>query len=169
MDPLQRARVFGWWSLLVWLSLGLVLEGMHGFKVGWYLDVVNDARQLMLRLAHAHGTLLALVNLAFAATIKASDASLGLARGATCLRWAAVLMPVGFLAGGIQIYGADPGFGIVLVPIGGVVLFLGVLAVARAVAVASRAAPAAPPAPTPAAPPSPPRAPESKPSAGKRG
>ncbi|HEX6810625.1 MAG TPA: hypothetical protein VF384_03275 [Planctomycetota bacterium] len=132
MDPLQRARRFGWWSLLVWLSLGLVLETMHGFKVGWYLDVVNDARRLMLRLAHAHGTLIALVNLAFAATIRASDASPALARGATCLRWAGVLMPVGFLGGGIQIFGADPGFAIVLVPVGAVCLFVGVLAAARA-------------------------------------
>jgi hypothetical protein len=168
MDPLQRARVFGWWSLLVWLSLGLVLEGLHGFKVGWYLDVVNDARRLMLTLAHTHGTLLALVNLAFAATIRESDASLGLARGAVCLRWAAVLMPIGFLAGGIQTFGADPGFGIVLVPIGGVLLFLGVLTVARTVAAGSRAATTTPPAPPPAAPPSPPRAPE-KPPVGRRG
>ncbi|HEU4420392.1 MAG TPA: hypothetical protein VFT55_15760, partial [Planctomycetota bacterium] len=126
MDPLQRARRFGWWSLLVWLSLGLVLETLHGFKVGWYLDVVNDARRLMLTLAHAHGTLIALVNLGFAATIRAEEASLGLARGAACLRWAGVVMPLGFLGGGIQTLGADPGFAIVLVPVGAVLLFFGV-------------------------------------------
>lgn len=132
MDPLQRARSFGWWSLLVWLSLGMVLEAMHGFKVGWYLDVVNDARRLMLSLAHTHGTLLALVNLAFAATLRATAGNAAaLRRGAACLRWAGILMPVGFLGGGIQTMGADPGFAIVLVPPGGLLLFLGVLAAAR--------------------------------------
>ncbi|MFY9343669.1 MAG: hypothetical protein WAT39_14325 [Planctomycetota bacterium] len=145
MDPLQRARRFGWWSLLLWLSLGLVLEALHGFKVGWYLDVANEARQLMLRLAHAHGTLIALVNLAFAATIRPDEASRALARGALCLRWAGVLMPLGFLGGGIQILGADPGFAIVLVPVGGVLLFFGVLAAARA----TRDLPAEPPSAPP--------------------
>lgn len=125
---------------MVWLSLGLVLEALHGFKLGWYLDVVNEARRLMLTLAHVHGTLIALVNLAFAATISASEASASLARGAAFLRWAGVLMPVGFLLGGIQILGADPGFGIVLVPVGAVLLFLGVLAAARAVAAGDRLA-----------------------------
>ena len=49
-DPLRRARSFGWWSLLAWLSLGIVLEGMHAFKLRWYLDVVNDARRHMFNL-----------------------------------------------------------------------------------------------------------------------
>ena len=42
-DDQQRLIVFhlrvGWWSLLIFLTLGLILEGMHGLKVGWYLDV----------------------------------------------------------------------------------------------------------------------------------
>ncbi|NIM42420.1 MAG: hypothetical protein GTN84_14715, partial [Hydrogenophaga sp.] len=28
---------FGWWSLLVFLCLGAVLESMHGFKVQFYV------------------------------------------------------------------------------------------------------------------------------------
>ncbi len=132
MDPLQRARSFGWWSLLVWLSLGMVLEAMHGFKVGWYLDVVNDTRRLMFTLAHTHGTLLALVNLALVATIARSpENERAVAKAATSLRWAAIAMPLGFLGGGIQILGADPGFAIVLVPIGGGLLIFGVLTAAR--------------------------------------
>ena len=39
----------------------------------------------------------------------------------------------GFLLGGIQIYGGDPGIGIVLVPLGGLLLLYGVGATARAV------------------------------------
>lgn len=130
MDPLQRARSFGWWSLLVWLSLGLVLEGLHGFKVGFYLDVGNDTRRLMFTLAHTHGTLLSLVQLAFAATLSANAP--GLARAGTLLRVASVLMPLGFLLGGLHVFGGDPGYGIVLVPIGGGCLFVGVLLAARA-------------------------------------
>lgn len=144
MDPLHRARSFGWWSLLVWLSLGMGLEALHGFKIGWYLDVGNEARRLMLTLAHTHGTLLALVNLAFAATLRANDVPpAALARGGACLRWAGLLMPVGFLGGGVQAMGADPGYAIVLVPPGGLLLLVGV-------AIAAKAASAAPPAPPPA-------------------
>ena len=150
MDPLQRARSFGWWSLLVWLSLGLVLEAMHGFKLGWYLDVVNDARRLSLRLAHTHGTLIALVAIAFAASLRAADPGPRLARAAACLRWAGILMPLGFLLGGIFPMGADPGLGIVLVPIGGIFLFAGVLVAARiAAAPAAHAVPGEPQPPAP--------------------
>ena len=40
-------------------------------------------------------------------------------------------MPVGFLLGGLFPLGGDPGPGIVLVPIGGVLLLVGVLTMAR--------------------------------------
>ena len=30
-----RHLVIGWWSLLIFVALGLVLESMHGFKVAW--------------------------------------------------------------------------------------------------------------------------------------
>ena len=42
-DALSRHHLrFGWWSLLVFLSLGIALETLHGFKIGWYLDVANE-------------------------------------------------------------------------------------------------------------------------------
>ncbi|MEO6596190.1 MAG: hypothetical protein ABIP94_15690 [Planctomycetota bacterium] len=126
---MQRNRSFGWWSLLCWLSLGMLLEVMHGFKVGWYLDVVNDARRLQLTLAHSHGTLLALINLAFVASAGADSSRL--ARAGACLRWAGLLMPLGFLFGGMFAMGPDPFFAIVLVPIGGLFLFTGVLLTVR--------------------------------------
>jgi len=127
MDVMQRNRSFGWWSLLCWLSLGMVLEALHGFKVGWYLGVVNDARRLQLTLAHTHGTLLALVNLGFVATVRVPGGPHRLGRAGWCLRWAGTLMPSGFLIGGVFQMGPDPGFLIVLVPIGGLLLFAGVL------------------------------------------
>jgi len=133
MDPTHRNRSFGWWSLLCWLSLGLVLESLHGFKVGWYLDVANEARRLQLSLAHTHGTLIALANLAFAATARAGAARI--ARAGACLRWAGILMPTGFLFGGLFALGPDPWFAIVLVPVGGLLLFAGVLLTALTVRV----------------------------------
>ena len=29
----------GWWALLLFLSAGIALEALHGFKAGFYLDV----------------------------------------------------------------------------------------------------------------------------------
>ena len=78
-------------------------------------------------MAHTHGTLLAAVNIGLAASFANADAALfgGLSRAAKLLRWAAILMPLGFLLGGVFAMGADPGFPIVLVPVGGVMLFAG--------------------------------------------
>ncbi|MFQ5556715.1 MAG: hypothetical protein ACE5GB_04305, partial [Acidimicrobiales bacterium] len=65
----QRHFRFGWWSLLLFLTLGIALETLHGLKIGWYLNVSNQTRRLLWTLSHAHGTLLALVHIAFAATL----------------------------------------------------------------------------------------------------
>lgn len=156
MNAIQRSVRFGWWSLLCWLALGMALEALHGFKIGWYLDVVNETRRLQWRLAHTHGTLIALVNLLLAATGRGVA---GLDRAATCLRWAGILMPVGFLAGGALAMGPDPGLPIVLVPVGAALLFAGVLLAARAMTAAAGAS---------AAEPEPPRA-EGKPGKRKEG
>ena len=70
LEALARKHLrIGWWTLLGFLTLGAVLEAFHGFKIGYYLDAGNEARRLSLRLGHAHGTLLALVHVAFALTL----------------------------------------------------------------------------------------------------
>ena len=52
MKPLVRRHLaIGWWCLLLFLSLGIALESLHGLKLGWYLDVSNSTRRLMLTLA----------------------------------------------------------------------------------------------------------------------
>jgi hypothetical protein len=61
----RRHLRFGWWSLFAFAALGLTLEVLHGFKVSAYLDVSNETRRLMWRLAHAHGVLLAVVNVVY--------------------------------------------------------------------------------------------------------
>jgi hypothetical protein len=124
----------GWWSLLVYLTLGLILEGLHGFKVGFYLNVSNETRRLMWTLAHAHGTLIALVQIAFALTLRLLplwDARQRALAG-HCLIGANLLLPGGFFLGGLFLYGGDPGLGVLLVPLGAVLLFLAVFLTARA-------------------------------------
>ena len=124
---------FGWWSLLLFLSLGIVLEAMHGFKIGWYLDVGNETRRLMWTLAHAHGTLLALIHIGFALSVSAlSNGNVRWRRLASpCLIGASILLPGGFFLGGIFIYGGDPGLGVLLLPIGALLLFIAIFVIAR--------------------------------------
>jgi len=113
--------------------LGLVLEGMHGFKVGFYLDVANEARRLMWRLAHAHGTLLSLVNIAFALTVGVIRHWPGPSRlvASRCLRAGTLLVPGGFFLGGVVVYDGDPGLGVALVPVGAILLIVAVFLTAR--------------------------------------
>jgi hypothetical protein len=71
----------------------------------------------MFRLAHAHGTLLNLVLIAGA--ICARLDLIGLGRMTSLgLRSAVVLLPAGYLLGGIWHFKEDPGLGILLVPTG---------------------------------------------------
>jgi hypothetical protein len=123
----------GWWSLLVFLCGGIALEAMHGFKLGFYLDVGNETRRLLWTLAHAHGTLLSILNLVFALTLRSAPGFRGpsLAMASRCLVGALVLLPLGFALGGAFVHGGDPGLGILLVPPGALLLFVAVLLAAR--------------------------------------
>jgi membrane protein DedA with SNARE-associated domain len=120
---------FGWWSLLVFLSLGGILESLHGFKVGWYVDVGSDMRRLMFTLAHAHGTALALVNIAAGLTARQTGLQIRSSVAASLI-WSGILFPLGFFLGGVVTYGGDPGLGIWLVPIAAVLLFYAVIRIA---------------------------------------
>ena len=123
----------GWWALLVFVLLGLVLEALHGFKAGAYLDAGNETRRLVWRLAHAHGAALALVNVVFGVHARGLDeaAEARLRLASTALVVALVLVPLGFFAGGVVTYGADPGLGILLVPAGAVALVYAIATIAR--------------------------------------
>jgi hypothetical protein len=130
----------GWWSLFGFLALGLVLEGLHGFKVAWYLDASQQTRRLMWTLGHAHGTLLGLVNLAFAASVRAVPGWDGAGRrqASLLLLAATLLMPGGFVLAGLDVYAGDPGVGIVAVAAGGLLLAAAVLITAVGTGRASR-------------------------------
>ena len=124
----------GWWCLLAFLTLGFVLETLHGFKVGFYLDVSNSTRRLMWTLAHAHGALFSVLNVLFALSLRALPEWSGESRtlASRCLLGALALVPLGFFLGGISIRGGDPGLGVLLVPPGAVLLFVAVYLTARA-------------------------------------
>ena len=126
----DRNLRFGWWSLLVFLSLGAVLETLHGVKIGWYVDVGNETRRLMFTLAHAHGTLLALVNIVAGLSGRIVERFTLRSSVSFALIWAAILLPAGFFLGGIVIYDGDPGLGVWLVPVGAALLFYSIARIA---------------------------------------
>lgn len=129
----RRHLAVGWLTLLVFLTLGIALEALHAFKLSFYLDADHESRRLGLRLAHAHGVLLGLVHVAFAATLRHAARVLPRARlSSRLLSAATVLLPGGFLLGGLFARGGDPGLGILLVPAGALCLFVAVALVVRA-------------------------------------
>lgn len=128
----SRHLRWGWWSLLAFLSLGLVLEAMHGLKIDAYLSVANQTRRLMWTLAHTHGTLLGLVHIALGVTLRSSDSwpKGTLKTASKALIGAGILLPLGFFLGGVIFHEGDPGPGVLLVPVGGVLLVAAVFLVA---------------------------------------
>jgi hypothetical protein len=129
----RRHLAVGWTVILVFVCLGLVLDAMHALKVAWYVDVDSSTRRLMWTLSHAHGVLLGVVNLAFAFTLLALPERTERHRSAsTSLIAASALLPGGFFLGGLVIHGGDPGLGVLLGPIGAVLLVLAVALVLRA-------------------------------------
>ena len=134
VDSIRRQQLqIGWWALLLFVLLGLILEALHGFKSALYLDVQNETRRLMWTLAHAHGTLIALINIVFGLALPFMPGLMGGARqwASRCLIAALLAMPAGFFLGGVFLHGGDPGLGVVLVPIGGVSLVFGLFLIAR--------------------------------------
>jgi len=133
-DLSKRHLRFGWGALLLFLTLGIVLEAFHGLKVGFYLDTTSETRRLMWTLAHAHGTLLGLVHLCFAFSLPHltgwETRPRTMASALLCA--AGILLPGGFFLGGIKIYGGDPGLGILLVPLGALLLLAAILLTALA-------------------------------------
>ena len=126
----RRSRRFGWTSLFLWVLFGLALEAAHGFKLSAYLD--DSLRRSLLRLAHAHGVILALVVLAYgeagvpllARVASATGQAAGPAADTAgrLLRAGALLVPTGFALSAIHASEGDPGLPILLVPLGALAL-----------------------------------------------
>ncbi len=116
----------GWVSVAVWMTVGLLLEGLLGYKAPSYLG--DPQRRELFRLAHSHGTLLGVVLIVAALTAQRIAAPPQLAQWA--LRIGAVMMPVGFLLAGVWHPEGDPGLAIWLVPPGALLVIFGVVAMA---------------------------------------
>jgi hypothetical protein len=126
-SPLQQITGLvrqGWISLAAWIVFGLLIEGLIGFRSPVLLD--DSTRRDMFRLAHAHGTLLNLVLIAAAICARLDLVRFGRVTSLG-LRAAVVLLPAGFLLGGIWHFKDDPGVAILAVPVGAVLLLTTVL------------------------------------------
>lgn len=131
-DPLVEAAVrrhlrYGATALLLFLLGGLSLEFLHLIKAPWYLD--HHLRRELWVLGHAHGALLALLNLAWAAVLPRLPTA---ASAGWALRWGAALVPAGFLLGGIGNTETDPSLAILATPLGAALLIYALFALSRA-------------------------------------
>lgn len=134
VNPLcLRHLRFAWWSLGCFVLLGLTLEAAHALKASWYLGKDAETRRLLWTLAHAHGTLLALIHAAFAFTLTLVPPTRGLRLASALLLAASVLLPGGFFLGGIYLYDGDPGLGVWAIPPGAACLLGAVLLTGLAV------------------------------------
>ena len=117
-----RTVTTGFYLLAVFLPLGLTLEALHALKVDIYLE--SAMRREMWTLAHAHGGILGVLCLVYGPVAERFLPPPKHANPARLLRWGAIFMPLGFLLGGIGNHEGDPSLGILLVPLGGVLLLV---------------------------------------------
>jgi hypothetical protein len=116
-------------GLALFLASGLLIEGALGNRVAAY---VNDPiLREFVRLGHAHGGLLFLVNLGLHLGMKELATPESWARPA---RWAglmgALLVAVGFVSAGVWHGPTDPGPTVLLVPAGALALLGGLVVAA---------------------------------------
>jgi len=129
-DPARRLTLrTGYGLLAVSIPLGLTLEALHGFKVRAFVQ--SEMRSELFRLAHAHGTLLGILCLVFAALAEKNVPEASRTSIARFIAWGSVLMPLGFFLGGILNSEGDPSLGIVLTPAGAVLLVIALVRCAR--------------------------------------
>lgn len=123
-----RMMLQGWVSIAIWMSVGLLLEGLLGYKIPSYLNDLE--RRELFRLAHTHGTFLGLVLVVAALCL---DRGVSLPRAASLsLSIGSALMPLGFLLAGIWHPEGDPGLAIWIVPPGALLIIFGAVTLALA-------------------------------------
>lgn len=115
--------------LALFLASGLWLEAMFGLRAqGWVDDTL---RREFLRLGHAHGGVLSLVNLAAAFAMERLRTPDGWARRARlALLCGAALVGVGFIGGGLWHGPTDPGPIVLIVPAGAMMCLAALAAIA---------------------------------------
>jgi uncharacterized membrane protein YgdD (TMEM256/DUF423 family) len=128
--PVSGLLFQAWLSIAVWMSFGLLLESVIGYRVPAYLN--DPVRRELFRLAHTHGALLNIVLLLASLCIDRGLVSPGTI-ALWSLRIGVVLMPLGFLLGGIWHFEGEPGIGVWLAPLGGIMVIFGVISLAFSV------------------------------------
>jgi hypothetical protein len=120
------------WSLAllaVFLASGLWLEAMLGLRLHGWADA--PLRREFLRLGHAHGGLLALLNVALAWSLGQLGTPAAWAGKIRIAAWlGALLVGVGFIVGGLTHGPTDPGPPILIVPAGALMLLSALVATA---------------------------------------
>lgn len=113
----------------VFLAMGLWLEAMLGLRAAGYAD--DAVRRELLRLGHAHGALLGLVNVGLAWAMQRLHTP---PTWATRIRLAALggasAVGLGFVGGGLWHGPTDPGPLVLAVPAGALALVSSIVAVA---------------------------------------
>ena len=121
----RRTVVCGFFLLAVFVPMGLTLEALHAYKVPVYFG--SSMRRELWTLAHAPGGILGILCLVYG-SVGERWLSAGRRESiAKILRWGAMLMPLGFFLGGVLNREGDPSLGILLVPVGGVLLLVALL------------------------------------------
>jgi heme A synthase len=113
----------------LFMASGLWLEAMYGLRAEGWLD--DPLRREFLRLGHAHGGLLGVVNVALAWTLErlqTPPAWGGKIRVAALL--GALLVGLGFMLGGLMHGPTDPGVAVLAVPAGAMLLLAALVATA---------------------------------------
>ena len=127
----RRHLRYGWSALVVSLGFGVTLEALLGFKAVPYL--LDPLREDLWRLAHFHGSMLALVNLVYASWADRDMLGPATRRMASrALLAGSVLLPLGFFLGGVAHFEGDPGVGIFLAPPGAILVLIAAVIQARA-------------------------------------
>lgn len=113
----------------VFLGFGLVLEGLYGLRRAQWMD--DEIRREFLRLGHAHGGLLGLLNLVMAWAMGRLGTPEHWAGRVRVAAWVgAALVGVGFVGGGLFHGPTDPGPLVLLVPAGALMVLAALVAVA---------------------------------------
>jgi heme A synthase len=113
----------------LFLASGLWLEAMYGLRAEGWLD--DPLRREFLRLGHAHGGLLGLVNIAIAWALERLNTPPSWARKIrVAALLGAVLVGLGFMLGGLLHGPTDPGPPVLAVPAGAMLLLSSLAAIA---------------------------------------
>ena len=113
----------------LFLAMGLWLEAMIGLRMTGWVD--DPLRREFLRLGHAHGGLLALLNLGLGLAMDRLGTPAAWAATIRAAAWSgALLVGAGFVAGGLLHGPTDPGLPILVVPAGALMLLGSLVAAA---------------------------------------